>query len=371
MTITTKSGLFYPEIFTDAIQAGWPNMMALYGTGAAIINANMPWGGERVGEKVKVPYFGSLGELEDIITDGDALTPAALSQSVEEAVVAHAGKAFEITKFGADAVSDPYEEAARQMIEATQRRIDRALFAAALTTPLTIDDGSNALSFDHVVEAVAMFGDALEDIAMLAVSSKTYADLHKERDLTNGRPLLVDPSAGGLKTVLGIPVVVSDKLAPSLLSLSAVTADGTTPPTVTVSGTPASSHYKFIVKCTKAGARGTSEIKWSSNNGVTWSAAVVTAATIALGDTGITLAMVNAAAAIDNVWTFGVTGVHTSLLCKKGSLVAWVNGTPSIDTDKDIYRDTQQAAVHVYYAVHRYVRMPGLELPGVVKLSHL
>lgn len=367
MAANTKANYFYPEIFEETVKGAWPNLKALHGTGAAVVNTSMPWGGDRVGEVVKVPYFGSLGELEDVASDGDELTPARLSQSVEEALVQHSGKAFEITKWGADGMGDPYEESARQMVEATERRIDRALIAQAMTTPLVKDDSSKTFSYDLMVDGLSLFGDDLDDVALLGVSSKTLGDLYKLKDGFD-RPLLTDPVAGGLRQFLGVPLVVSDRLASS--AFGTVTATGTTPPDITVTGTPTSAGYKFVIQCTKAGALGTSEIKWSSDGGISFEGPVATAAAMVLGDTGATIAIAAGSMSTNNKWTFESAGTHTSLLCKRGSLVAWINGSPSVDTDKNILKDSKLAAVHVYWVAHRYKRLPGSNRPGVVALKH-
>lgn len=63
----------------------------------------------------------------------------------------------------------------------------------------------------------------------------------------------------------------------------------------------------------------------------------------------------------------------TSLLVKRGALAWWFNGdTPSIQTDRDILADTDVAALHVYWAAHRYRRPAGGAgtKTGVVKVIH-
>jgi len=70
-------------------------------------------------------------------------------------------------------------------------------------------------------------------------------------------------------------------------SNTAVTQSGTGP-VVTITGTPAAS-YDAVIKIDLAGARGTATFRWSLDGGVTWQATgVVTAATNALGSTGLT-----------------------------------------------------------------------------------
>ena len=91
--------------------------------------------------------------------------------------------------------------------------------------------------------------------------------------------------------------------------MSTVVEAGTTPPDLTISGKP-NKDISLKVICTKAGARGVSEVKISIDGGVTYGSAVVTAASgIAVNDpttgaaSGITIGFEDAAAAVDNVWT--------------------------------------------------------------------
>lgn len=89
-------------------------------------------------------------------------------------------------------------------------------------------------------------------------------------------------------------------------AMGAVTATGTTPPTITLTGTP---NYEINLKvsATVGGALGTWSGWWSIDGGVTQNA-FTSAATVALTDalqgaTGITLNIAAGTAATDNVWT--------------------------------------------------------------------
>lgn len=102
--------------------------------------------------------------------------------------------------------------------------------------------------------------------------------------------------------------------------MSAVTSAGTSPPVITLTGTPAFP-MDLKVDCTLDGARGTWEFRWSVDNGVTWEATgVVSAATVALTlangtSTGITLNIATGTAeADDNVWTARVAGLEHKVL---------------------------------------------------------
>jgi HK97 family phage major capsid protein len=149
--------------------------------------------------------------------------------------------------------------------------------------------GDGLISYDEVVDAMALLGDEAGDWAALAVHSKTLAAMRKERDNVGGaglgRPLLV-PNAfeGKLPTYMGLPVIVSDRLP-------------------VASGTP---------------------------------------------------------------------DLYTSLLLKKESLTFWMADISDGDiaTDRDILKNSDIGAIHIYWAAHRYLRLNGMSKPGVVRIVH-
>lgn len=290
MAFAKKGDVFVPELLAEALPGAFAGMAALSGTGAAVINTSFPGGRAQVGESVKVPYFGTIGELQDLAADGDALTPVGITTSNETATVAHSGIAIEATKWAElSGVSDPYAEMARQIAVSVQRKIDSVLITLANSafTGVLTSDVYNAgvpvkMDYDQLITAKMKFGDESNDIAHLCVHSATLGDMLRLKE-TTGRPLLVDPvNASDLPRFGGIPFTVSDR--------NGVSADS--PPK------------------------------------------------------------------------------YTSLLLKKGSLVFWMNGTPQVQTDRDILSDTDVAAVHIYYAAHAYKRMPGLTKSGVCRIIH-
>lgn len=286
MGTTTKTNIIIPELMAEAVRGGFAGMEIMRGTGAAILKTGMPDGKTKVGETVKVPYFASIGEAEDLVADGDALTPATLAESNETSTVAHSGKAFEITRWAQSGAGDPYAEGSRQILLALQRRLDKALMDAAKSstgwTAYTYDrsgTGDGKITYDAITEAVALLGDEADNLACLALHSKVYKDLLQIKDST-GRPMWVDSSGPGLPklTALGIPIVRSDRLA-------------------------------------------------------------------------------------------AVATVYPALLLKKNSMAAWIDDAAlEVLTDVDVLANSDIAAVHMYYVVHRYNRLDGTSKPGVVRL---
>ena len=283
MPATTRSDLIIPEVLADAVAGAWPNRIALYGTDAVVESRSLP-GEVRGGDKVKVPYFGILGEFEQV-NEGAPLTVTRLTMTAEEAQVRRAGKAFEITTWAQMAAmyADPYAEAVRQIVEGARREFDRALVEAANSTTgggvSTEDASTGTITYDAIVNAITRFGDAQVDIAAVVVHSKVLGDLRKLKD-TTGLPIFVDAQQGGLPRVLGLPLIVSDR-AP------------------VITGTPTR---------------------------------------------------------------------YVTLFVRRGALALWYNGTPTVETDRDILADSTVVAVNIYYAAHRYSRLPGDDKPTVVRL---
>lgn len=222
MATTKRSDLVIPEVLADAIQSEFAGMTALAGSPVAVINGSLP-NDVKGGDKVKVPYFNNLGELDDIATEGDALTPRALTMSSEESVVQHSGVAFEITDWAkmAAAFADPYAEAARQVKIAVQRRADKGLIDAATSglSSSMIKDVYNAtvprtLDYDLVVDGKMLWKDEQDDIVLMAHHSKVLGDLLKLKS-ADGKPLLGTAADGSPGNFVGIPRRVSDRLAPS------------------------------------------------------------------------------------------------------------------------------------------------------------
>lgn len=218
MPITKRSDLIIPELLQEALTAEFAGVQVLVGTEAAVVNNTLP-AGVRGGDTLKVPYFNTLGEMEDIPTEGDALTPVKLTMSSESATARHSGKAVELTHWAQLAArTDPYAEVARQFRAMTVRKVDKALIdqaTAGLPSEYIHDvstGGGHTVTYDDIVDAQMKWGDEQEAIVFMTVHSKVYADMLKLKD-TTGRPLLVLPTDNNLARFAGIPIRVSDKNA--------------------------------------------------------------------------------------------------------------------------------------------------------------
>jgi len=239
MAVTKRSDLIYVDQLQEAIQAWFVGKMALWGTGVAVMSPTLPSVGPegnklKGGDTIRVPYFDVIGELEDV-TEGQALTPAKLTETSETATVTHSGKAAEITAWArlTAQFSDPYAELARQLGEAWKRRIDKALIDKGGLTTLTNDISTGAgaaalISLDGIFDTAQLWADEQPDDPsqmLMIMHSKVYGDARKLKD-TTGKPLFTDPSKDfPLPRMAGIPVKVSDRIVVTGAGANSATYD--------------------------------------------------------------------------------------------------------------------------------------------------
>lgn len=304
MAFTKRSDIIFVDQLQEAVQAAFPGRVALYGTGAAVLNTTLPSIGNngaklKGGDTIRVPYWNAIGEFEDP-PEGGALTPQKVSESSETSTVVWSGSAGEIGNWAQITAqfSDPYAELARQILATWIRRIDKGLIVKAATTTLLNDisglsGGASQISWDEVVNTRGLFQDEQDGIALMVVHSKVYQDMFKLKT-TTGLPLLIEPT-----------VIYGDKDA---------------------NGSKDDGSISVLPRFAGIPVRVSNRIAQPS------------------------------------------AGVYDNLICKVGSLAAWVNSSPEIKADEDILANSEITALHTYHVEHLYKRLPGSTLPGVAKL---
>jgi lysophospholipase L1-like esterase len=101
----------------------------------------------------------------------------------------------------------------------------------------------------------------------------------------------------------GLKVWLRADLAPVAAGMTSVVSSGTSPPVVTLSGT-ATLPMSLVIAVTTSGALGTSKFKYSVDGGLSWVATeIATAASVLLGNTGITASFASGTYANDNIYT--------------------------------------------------------------------
>lgn len=396
MAITTRSNQgFDVQVLTDMVQGAFSGKEAFMGSlfvqsGAVVVSPTMP-GSVEIGNTITVPHFGTIGEFVSN-ADGSSVNPKTLSSVTEQATVARASLAFEVSRWArgsAPTDGDPYQEASRQCVEAARRYMDKTIIDACAGSPLVSDVYSSTtpvyFTWDGFSDARALFGDEDSDIVGMVTHSRGMNDLRKIKD-TTGRPLLVESAKlGEFSSFMGIPLLTSDRVPLTGSTMGTVTGAGTTPPVATITGTPLGA-WRLRLRVSVGGAHGTARVQFSTDGGTTWSDNVATVsggtvlplvdtATDSLvgvnGATGLSVAFAAGTFNADNTWASTANLKVTTMALQKGAAAFWFSQEAlAMQSDRDILADTGLGAMHLYHAAHRYRRRRGGSKPGVLRFCH-
>lgn len=403
MAITTQSDMADPQILIDAVGGALRGRNAFMGSvlvssGAVFVSPSMPKGGPgAIGKTIEIPYFGALPAFANN-PDGSAITPSKLGQVLESATVARSSIAVETSVWAQGlslvdpAVGDPYAEGTRQAQMRGVQEMDRLCVAEAATTPLVHDIYSASvpayLNHREVIRARTKWADEQDAIVAMVTHSQAEADLAELTD-QSGRPLLSDPQGtqgqGEIRRFAGVPLLVSDRVPLTGSSMGSVTSSGTSPPVVTLAGTPLGP-WNLVVDCVVGGAHETATYRFSTDGGNTWSATLTTPAAAAVvdlkdtavdslvgqnGETGITIAFAAGTFNADNQWTATAKLKVTTLLLQQGAMAFWYAGDRlGTKQDVDILTDSDIIAMHLYHATKLYRRRRMGSRPGCVAIKH-
>ena len=177
--------------------------------------------------------------------------------------------------------------------------------------------------------------------------------------------LLEQDDDNGVYTFEGLGRFYASDLCPVTYT---VVSTGTTPPVLTLTGSPKGMYDQIRVECTTLGAFATAQIRISTDGGTTWvaSGVVVPASGIVdrSDDLGLTFTFASGTFATNNVYTS--RGKATSFMCKRGAAVFWHNnfgGGP--EEQRDVLRKNSIVAADVLAVTHVYKRMSGGTRPGI------
>lgn len=395
MTITVATDVISPIALTDAVQGRFSQRNALMGSaltqsGAIVVEPTFPGQGpEVIGQTVQMPFFGRMPKFV-LNADGSSITPSKLGMTSETATVVRYSEAFQGSRWARSSpVGDPYAEAARQMELRAQQCMEDQIIASAATSPLSVDISALAtdvLTYDVLVWALAeALGEDYTAGAAIVAHPLTLAGLATQRDAA-GNLQLTNAAEGGVPRLFGIPLIGSARTPKTSSAMGSVTEAGTTPPDMTITGTPLDAFKKLVVECQVGGAHETATIRFSTDGGVTWSADLTTAAqdvALALTDTatdslvgvdgatGLSVAFGAGTFNADNSWYAYTNFVTETQVYLPGAGAFWYNRNAlMLETDKDILDDTTISAMHLYGVAHTYRRRAEGHTPGVVRIKH-
>jgi hypothetical protein len=403
MAGSTKADVINPAILTEAIQAQFSQKDAFFGSLAVslgIVEVNRSFDvadPSRIGNTITVPSFGFSAEFATRTDGTEAPYQTGAQMRGDDGVIACDSLAVESSRWYRNSgVGDPYAETARNVMAAATRAMSSAVMSVAVADGIPTKDyysSTNPVNCtpDMIDEAISMFwGDEVDDAAGgIIAHSRTISGMARLKT-SDGANLIKSPDQPNMPFVVGArPAIRSDKSALIAGStMGAVVSTGTTPPVLTLTGTPLGV-FDLRIKPIATGARGTWTFQFSTDGGNTWSVTKTSAATVELidqsdvpvatidslvginGKTGLTLAIASGSAAADNTWKSVATVKATTLICAKKSLAFWYNAAALEWLEEShISADARRNAIHLYRVAVRRRRPPGLSKPGIIRIYH-
>lgn len=395
MAMSVAGEALNPTIVKQAVQAVLGQKDAFFGSQAAALGVIEAEGSfdeadaERIGSTITVPRFGVLPDFVNNPDGSEATFQKALGYGTDLGTIDRDTLGVQMTRWYTKSGSKPYEEFARQVQLKATKAMDVACMSVAVAdgTP-TLDEYSSSSPVlpnpDRLEDAMSTFwGEETDDAGGVIIAhSKTIA-YWKRLKTASGEYLLKDPTQPGMPFMLsGRPVIRRDRGLLTGSTMGAVTEAGTTPPDVTLSGTPLGP-WDLRLKCTLGGARGTARFRFSTDGGNTWSAEFVTAASVVLTDTnavspvgvngatGITAAFESATFNADNTWRSIANLKTTTLVAARGSLAFWYNKRAlDLLSESNIAADATKYAMHLYRVAVRRTLATSISKPGIIRWVH-
>lgn len=209
MAITKLSDIVNPQVMGDMIEAKLPAMVKF--TPFAKIDTTL----EGVpGDTKTVPCWNFVGAATDV-NEGVAVTPDKLTASTTTFKVKKAMKSISITQEAVNSgLGDPVGQAEKQLTKAMAVKIDNDILAAALTSSIIVGDGSKAVNYAGIVDAVDAFDEEELTEKVMFVAPKMVTTLRKDSDFIsadkyNNNVIMT----GEIGTVAGVRIIPSKKIA--------------------------------------------------------------------------------------------------------------------------------------------------------------
>lgn len=225
MAFTTISNIINPEVLADQVAALFPDQLVLGNTNLVEVSPDFPLGSP--GTTFTIPFWKRIAVMGDL-SEGVAMVPTNITAAKENATVYRGGAAYQVYDTAQlVSMADPIAEIARQIARRAAEKIDQKLVAQVELTPNTFDQSgletTGTMTQTAIISAlINTLGDNHEKmlgVGRLIMHSKVFGDLLKLGVIQNNYQSGMDVlKTGVMGTLLGLPVMVSDRATVSTVS---------------------------------------------------------------------------------------------------------------------------------------------------------
>lgn len=186
MATTVKTDVIIPEVLADYVDSKLTDKSVF----APLADVDDTLVGND-GDTIKFPKYAYIGKA-DVTNENGQIVPVALNAGFVQKTVHKITKAVQITdEARMSAYGDPMDEAAKQLAKSLDDKTDDE-FLAEMQTATKVIGFIDDMSSDHIVDALALFGEDEEGIKALCLSSKDIAALRKDDDYINKSDIATD-----------------------------------------------------------------------------------------------------------------------------------------------------------------------------------
>lgn len=223
MAVTKIADVVVPEIFTPYVIEKTAEKSKILQSGIAVANSELDELVTQGGLTMTMPFWQDLQGEDEVLSDGEALTPNNITAKADIACLLMRGNAWGANDLaGALAGSDPMAAIGDRVADYWARKEQKTLlsvlegvFACADMSDHVADKSTEKISGAMVLDAKQLLGDAADQLQAMMIHSAVFTELQKQNLIEYVST--VGPSGSPIKipTYLGYSIVVDDGMPKS------------------------------------------------------------------------------------------------------------------------------------------------------------
>jgi N4-gp56 family major capsid protein len=209
MATTTMANMINPQVMGDMINAKIEAQLKL--TPYAKVDTTLQG---VPGDTKTVPSWNYIGDATNV-SENSELDYSQMSASTKTFTICKAGKGVQITTEAINSgLGNPVGQAESQLAKSIAGKVDNDVLAAALTATVTVGDGTAAIGYAGIVDAVTKFEDEEDGIEkVMFISPKQEAALLKDPDFLSADKFTAGVAVNGaIGKIAGCWIKKSNKI---------------------------------------------------------------------------------------------------------------------------------------------------------------
>jgi N4-gp56 family major capsid protein len=208
MSTTKMTNMINPEVMGDMIDAKIEAALKI--TPFAKVDTSLQG---VPGDTKTVPSWNYIGDAEDV-AEGESVTGTAMTCGSREFTIKKAMKQVKITQEAVNSgLGDPIGQAEKQLAKAIAGKVDKDVLDAVLTSTVESGDGTTAISYAGIVDAVGVFDEEEITDKVMFIAPEQVTKLRKDSDFIsadkyNNNVMMT----GEIGMVAGVRIIPSKKI---------------------------------------------------------------------------------------------------------------------------------------------------------------